>query len=234
MPNRLQHVLKHLHNLANPEVVERKAKKFGIPKTNSLGLTMEQIKLIAKELGKDSKLAVELIETEIYEARLLASKIFNKEDLTSELMDEWVQFFDTWEICDAFCMEIFKYSDLSYDKIFEWTHSKEEFVKRAGYVIMATYGQGHKEAPNEIYDACFPLVLRDACDDRNFVKKAVNWALRQIGKRNRDLQKRCIELCHELLHLDDKTANWIARNALRELENPKTKIRRYPQSVYGI
>ena len=146
---------------------------------------------------------------------------------------EWVLFFDTWEMCDSFCMQIFKYSDLSWNKITEWSTSEHEYIKRAAYAIMATYGQGHKEMPNEQYDCCYPLILRDATDPRNFVKKAINWAIREIGKRNVDLQNRCIELCHELLEIADKTASWIAKDALRELEEEGVRIRNYPRSIYS-
>ena len=130
-------------------------------------------------------------------------------------------------------MEIFKYSELAAEKIFDWSLADEEFVKRAGFVLMATYGQGHKDTPNGFYDDCYPIILSEASDPRNFVKKAINWALREISKRNIDLQARCILLCNELLKLDDKTASWIAKNAIRELQHPEVKIRNYPRSIYG-
>ena len=226
-------VIKALRELGDPTVAERKAKDFGIPMTNALGLYQKDLNVLAKEIGKDSNLALNLIHSEIYEARLLAAKLFRHQDLTIDMMDEWVLFFDTWEMCDSFCMQIFKYSDLSWNKITEWSTSEHEYIKRAAYAIMATYGQGHKEMPNEQYDCCYPLILRDATDPRNFVKKAINWAIREIGKRNVDLQNRCIELCHELLEIADKTASWIAKDALRELEEEGVRIRNYPRSIYS-
>lgn len=228
----LHFVMNELQQLGNAQVAQRKAKDFGIPVNNALGIYMADLKMLAKEIGIDSQLALELIDTGVYEARILASKIFRPKDITADLMDEWVEFFDTWEICDAFCMQVFKYSHDSWDKIFQWSLNNEEFVKRAAFVIMATYGQGHKETPNDQYETCYPIILREAGDDRNFVKKAINWAIREIGKRNIDLQDRCIMLCEDLLALDLKSANWIAKNALRELEDPLVRIRDYPRSIY--
>jgi len=226
-------IIDALKELGDPAVAERKAKDFGIPVSNALGLYQKDLNILAKEIGKNSALALNLIDTEIYEARLLAAKIFRHQDLTNLMMEEWVQFFDTWEICDSFCMQIFKYSDLSWNKISDWSTSKEEFVKRTAYVIMATYGQGFKNTPNDKYEMCYPLIMRDSNDHRNFVKKAINWAIREIGKRNVDLQDRCITLCYDLLEMNDKTASWIAKDALRELESDKVRIRNYPRHIYG-
>ena len=117
----------------------------------------------------------------------MTAKICRYQDVTTRLMDEWVQFFDTSEICDAYSMQLFKYCDDSWEKIKLWSVKEEEFVKRAAYVILATYGQGHRELANAAYDSCYQLILRDASDSRNFVRKAINWAIREIGKRNEDL-----------------------------------------------
>ncbi len=228
-----EEVIEALKALGDPAVARRKAKDFGIPVTNALGLYQKDLNVMAKQLGKDSELALSLIDSEIYEARLLAAKLFRHQDLTPSLMDQWVSFFDTWEVCDSFCMQIFKYSDLSWNKIAEWSTNDHEYIKRTAYVIMATYGQGHKETMNVQYDSCYPLIIRDATDHRNFVKKAINWAIREIGKRNVDLQSKCIDLCVDLLDMDNKTANWIATDALRELQGDEVKIRNYPRSIYG-
>jgi len=226
-------VIAALRDLGDPAVAERKAKEFGIPITNALGLYQKDLNVLAKEIGKDSELALALIDSEIYEARLLAAKLFRYQDLNETAMEEWVKFFDTWEMCDSYCMQIFKYSDLSWNKISTWSRSKEEYIKRAAFVIMATYGQGHKNTPNEHYDTCYSIILRAATDPRNFVKKAINWAIREIGKRNVDLRRRCIELCYELLEMKNKTATWIAMDALKELESDSVRIRNYPRSIYG-
>jgi len=228
-------ILNRLKKMGDRQIAIRKSKDFGIPITNALGIYQKELNQLAKEIGKNSDLAIELIDSEIYEARLLAAKLFKYQDLTEIQIDEWVTFFDTWEMCDSFCMQIFKYVDFAWDRMFTWSLSEKEYVKRAAYVVMATYGQGHKELLNEEYDACYPLILRDAVDDRNFVKKAINWAIREIGKRNIDLQQRSIVLCGELLALNkgSKSANWIAKNALKELRDPDVRIRNYPRSIYG-
>jgi len=227
-------VIQRLKQIGDYAIAERKSKDFGITITNALGIYQKDLNQLVKEIGKNSSLAIELIDSEIYEARLLAAKLFRHQDLTESQMDEWVKFFDTWEMCDSFCMQIFKYVDFSWERIFSWSIREEEYVKRAAYVIMATYGQGHKETPNRKYETCYPIILRDAVDDRNFVKKAVNWAIREIGKRNVHLQENCIALCEEMLdlHIDSKSANWIAKNALKELQDPAVRIRNYPLSVY--
>lgn len=226
-------IIARLHDLGDLKVAERKSKDFGIPIHNALGIYQKDLNILAKEIGKDSKMALELIATEIYEARLLAAKLFRYQDLTSAHMAEWVTFFDTWEVCDTYCMQVFKYSDMAWDRIFQWSLSEKEYIKRAAYVIMATYGQGHKEISNEAYESCYPLIIRDALDERNFVKKAVNWAIREIGKRNVDLQSRMIEICNELCLIESKSAAWIARNALKELQDANVRIRHYPRSIYG-
>jgi len=228
----VQEVIEALRALGDSDVAARKSKDFGIPIINAFGLYQKDINIMAKAIGKDSSLALDLIDSNIYEARILAAKIFRHQDLTEWMMDEWVLFFNTWEVCDTYCMQLFKYSELSWPKVEQWSSSEEEYVKRAAYVIMATYGQGHKNTPNDFYDSCYPLILRDATDSRNFVKKAVNWAIREIGKRNVDLQARCIELCQELILIKDRTATWIAQDALRELKSDTVRIRNYPRSLY--
>ena len=230
----IEEVLSELNRLGNEQVALRKQADFGIPALDALGIYMKDLNLLAKTIGKDSDLAFRLIDSGTYEARLLGAKICRYQDVESQHMDEWVLFFNTWEICDTYCMQLFKYCDHSWMKIESWSRSEAEYIKRAAYVIMATYGQGHKELPNEAYDGCAALILRDATDERNFVKKAVNWAIREIGKRNQDLRESMIDLCHQLLMKDSKSARWIANGALRELENCKVRIRDYPRSVYRV
>jgi len=228
-------IIKKLKSIGDPDIATRKSKDFGIPVTNALGIYQKDLNQLAKEIGKNSKIALELIDSEIYEARLLAAKLFRYQELTETQIDQWVTFFDTWEMCDSFCMQVFKYVDFSWDRIFTWSLAEEEYVKRAAFVILATYGQGHKETLNDQYDSCYPLIARDAVDERNFIKKAINWAIREIGKRNVDLQQTCISLCEELIveNKASKSANWIAKNALKELQSPDVRIRNYPRSIYG-
>ncbi len=141
-------------------------------------------------------------------------------------------FFNTWEICDSFCMQLFKYHPLAIKKALSWSQRKKEFEKRAGFVLMATYGFADKEASNEVFEQFFPFLIQHTNDDRIYVKKAINWALRQIGKRNIDLQKKAIVTANLILNQDSKSAHWIANNALNELQNKKINILDYPRSIY--
>ena len=228
----LVQVLERLHELSNPEKVAFKAKKFGISTENSLGIYHKDLKLLAKEIGVDTTLGIKLFDTGIYEARILCSKICKPTAITKDMLDSWVVCFDTWEICDSFCMGLFKYNKHVIDKAFEWSLREEEFVKRAGLVLMAVYGFADKKVDNTIFESFFPVLIREADDDRVYVKKAVNWALRQIGKRNIDLREKAIEVAKVILRKESKAAQWIAKNALRELQGDKLNVLDYPRAMY--
>lgn len=177
-------------------------------------------------------MALQLFDSGIYEARILCAKIYNPEDLTEELMEKWVVTFDNWEICDTFCMGMFAKSKHAISKAFEWSKRKNEFEKRAAFTIIAAYCMADKKAPNNTFEQFFPLIKREASDERLYVKKAVNWSLRGIGKRNIDLNKMAIEVANELLELNNKTASWIAKDALKELQGSKVNILDYPRAIY--
>jgi len=228
----LKQVISKLKKLADKEKISFKESKFGIIAKNSLGIYHKDLKVIAKEIGKDSQLAVQLFDSEIYEARILCSKIFNPKDITEPLMDKWVKTFDNWEICDSFCMGLFAKSDFALPKILEWTSRKNEFEKRAGFATMAAYCMADKKASNEIFEQFLPIIKHEANDDRLYVKKAINWALRNIGKRNIDLHKKAIETANEILKFDSKSAKWIANDALRQLNKENVNILDYPRVVY--
>jgi len=228
----LGQVIKKLELLENSEKVEIKKKKFGINAKNSLGIYHKDLKVIAKEIGQDNKLALELYDTGIYEARILCSKIYNPECITEKQMDKWVVDFENWEICDSFCMGFFAKSEYALSKANEWSETDNEFVKRAGFVIMAAYGFADKVSGNEVFESFFQPIEREAGDDRLYVKKAVNWALRNIGKRNNDLQMSAIEVANRILMTDSKPARWVAKNALSELKKPDVKIFDYPRDMY--
>lgn len=147
-------------------------------------------------------------------------------------MDKWATDFENWEICDSFCMGFFVKSQYSLSKAYEWSESDSEFVKRAGFVIMAAYGFADKEAGNKVFERFFKPIEREAGDSRLYVKKAVNWALRNIGKRNVDLQISAIEVANRILVNDSKSAKWVAKNALSELKKPGVKIFDYPRHLY--
>ncbi|MCK5374083.1 MAG: DNA alkylation repair protein [Alphaproteobacteria bacterium] len=218
--------------LGDKNKVVLKENKFGIVSNNALGIYQNDLKEIAKEIGKDSKLAVQLFDSGIYEARILCSKIFDPNDLSENLMEKWVESFENWEICDSFCMGLFAKSKFAVSKATEWSKRKNEFEKRAGFTIIAAYCRADKKTSNEIFEQFFTIIKRESHDERNYVKKAVNWALRNIGKRNIDLNKRAIEIASELLKSESKSAKWIAKNALLELKRNDVKIFDYPREIY--
>lgn len=229
----LQVILNELYALADPAIVEKKAKKWAVKTSESLGIHHRELKVIAKRIGTDNDLAVQLIETGIYEARLLASKILDPAFVTSKMMDDWVMFFDNWEICDSFSMAVFATTEFALQKIEDWSTRDEEYVKRAAFAIMAAYTMADKKAENKVFTDLFPIIKSAANDNRVYVKKAVNWALRSIGKRNVDLRLEAISLSKELLDMDTPSATWIARDALKELESDSVRISNYPRAVYG-
>lgn len=226
-------VIQKLKSLGNLEKVGFKAERFGvITKSITLGVYHNDLKILAKEIGKNTALGVALFDTGIYEARLLCSKICKPSEVSEELLDDWVETFDTWEICDSFCMGLIKYHPLALKKAFEWSSREEEFVKRAGLVLMAVYGFANKEAENAVFESFFPVLLREASDNRNFVMKAVNWAIRQIGKRNQDLRKSAIILAEKISLIQEPSAKWISKDALKELNGEKLNVLDYPRAIY--
>jgi len=228
----LKEVLQWMHSRANKENAVFKAKKFGINAQNAIGLYQSDINEIAKQIKKDDDLAIQLFETGIHEARLLCAKIFNPKSLTKSLMQYWVETFDNWETTDTFCMKCFAKSDQAIDMGFKWVKNKKEFIRRSGFVIFAAYGFSHKHEENTTFESFFKPILKYADDDRNFVKKANNWALRSIGKRNIDLREKAIEVANQLLQTDSLSAHWIAKDALKELQSTKVKMQDYPRETY--
>jgi len=225
-------VIARLNAIADKEKILYKQQKFGIISNNALGVYHKDLKVIAKEIKKDNDLAIALFDTDIYECRLLCSKIFDPKDLTSALIERWVKTFENWEICDSFCMGLFAKSRFAVPKIKAWHQRKREFEKRAAFTTMAAYCMADKKAANEVYENFFPLIKGAVDDDRVYVKKAVNWALRSIGKRNIDLNKKAILVAKEILEVESKSAKWIAKDALRELEKESVKILDYPRGIY--
>jgi 3-methyladenine DNA glycosylase AlkD len=228
----IEEIIFELNKLANPDKVTFKEQKFGVVSNNALGIYHSDLKKMAKKIPKDNELAIQLFDTNIYEARLLCSKIFNPKNLTTSLMEKWVSTFENWEICDSFCMGLFAKSKFAVSKSIEWTKRTKEFEKRAGFTIMAAYCMADKNSTNEIFEQFFPIIIREATDERLYVKKAVNWALRNLGKRNIDLKKLAINCSKQLLKIDSKSAKWIAKDALKELEKPNVRMSDYPREIY--
>lgn len=210
--------IKKLESMSDPSNKEGMA-RFGINVSNALCISMPALRKLAKETGKDHALALALWETDIHEARILAALVDDPKQVTEAQMDHWVAGFDSWDVCDGCCSSLFDKTKFAYDKCFEWSHDEREFVKRAGYTMMATLAVHDKKADDAAFRRFFPDILRGSTDERNFVRKAVNWALRQIGKRNPSLNKEAIAVGNEMKAIDSKSARWIAGDALRELNS---------------
>ncbi len=213
---RCDDILKKLKSLYNPRAVEGMA-KYGITAKRAYGVSIPNLRKIAREIGKDHELAQQLWELNIRETRILASMIDDPELVTEQQMEIWVKEFDYWEICDQVCQNLFIHTKFAYQKAIEWAGRDEEFVKRAGFALMAWLAFKDKGAKDEEFEEFLSLIKRESTDDRNFVKKAINWALRQIGKRNLNLNKKAIETAKEIQKIESKTAKWIAQDAIKEL-----------------
>ncbi len=196
--------------------------RFGINPEYALGVRVPVLRTLAKKIGRNHKLAQELWHTKIHEARILVSMIEEPEKVNERQMDEWVEEFNSWDLCDQCCMNLFDKLPIAWKKAIEWARLEEEFVRRAGFALMACLAWHNKEAKDEKFLRFFPVIKKySAEDERSFVKKAVNWALRQIGKRNLYLNKKAVKLAKEIEKIDSKTAKWIARDAIKELASEK-------------
>jgi 3-methyladenine DNA glycosylase AlkD len=192
--------------------------RFGISAKNTLGISMPILRRMGKEIGKNHTLALELWRSGVHEARILAGLIAEPRKMTPRQMDAWAVDFDSWDVCDQVCMNLFDKTEFAWQKAKIWTSRKEEFIRRAGFALMASLAWHDKGAEDNKFISFFPLIKKAASDERNYVKKAVNWALRQIGKRNPTLRKRTIKLAEEIQKMNSRSARWIAADAIRELK----------------
>lgn len=213
-------VIRHLKSQKNPKNIKGMA-KFGINPKNNLGISIPYLRNLAKKIGKDHTLALELWNSKIHEGRLLAAFVDEPKMVTKKQMKLWANDFDSWDVCDQVCSNLFDKTPYAYEKAFIWSKKKSEFVKRAGFVLMAALAVHDKKASDSKIAKFFPTIIRESTDDRNFVRKAVNWALRQIGKRNPVLKNKAIDTAQKILqeHHDSKSARWVANDALRELNS---------------
>lgn len=193
--------------------------KFGIANEYALGVKIPDLRQIAKQIKKNHQLAQELWRTGIHEARILASMIDDPERVTAQQIDAWVADFNSWDVCDQVCGNLFDRTPYALTKAVEYSAAQKEFVKRAGFALMAESAVHNKKADDLVFIKFLPIIAREAADDRNFVKKAVNWALRQIGKRNANLRTLAIATAEDILQQDSRAAKWIAGDALRELRS---------------
>jgi 3-methyladenine DNA glycosylase AlkD len=217
-------ILHKLRSKARPDQLEGMA-RYGIVGKGRLGVSVPEMRKIAKQTGKDHRLAIKLWNTGIPDARIVAGLVGEPEKLTERQMEDWVKDLDSWDVCDQVCMNLFDKSPLAEKKIHDWAYREEEFVKRAAFAMLASLAIHDKKAADEKFIDLFPVLKKGATDERNFVKKAVNWALRNIGKRNPGLNRATIFLAKEIRQMDSKAARWIANDALRELEGDAVQQR---------
>ncbi len=209
-------VLAKLHASADAASVAGMA-RFGIDPEKALGVRVPVLRKLGKEIGRDHDLALRLWSEGLRETRILASIIADPTQVSPGLMDAWATKFRDWELCDQCCLNLFRHTPHGHTKAVEWSAREEEFVKRAGFSLMATLAVGDKKASDDVFEAYLPIIEREAGDGRNGVKKAVNWALRQIGKRDLALNAKAIACAERIKHQDAKVARWVASDALREL-----------------
>jgi 3-methyladenine DNA glycosylase AlkD len=207
--------------------------RFGIRAKRVFGASVPAIRRLAREIGKDHALAQALWESEIFDARLLASLVDDPAKVTSSQMEAWARDFDSWAVCDGCCCNLFDRTPFAYAKAIAWSRRKDEFVKRAGFVLMAGLAVHDKRAEDARFEPFFPRIRGEASDGRNMVKKGVNWALRQIGKRNVALNKRAIAEARVIAGMDAPSARWIASDALRELTSDAVRARLVTRSSGG-
>ena len=193
-------------------------KRFGIVTDRGLGVSMANIQKIAKPLGRNHALAVALWKTGVYEARMLASMVDEPGKVTPAQMDRWCRDFDNWGICDTVCFKLFDQTPHAFAKVTKWSASKEEFVKRGAFALLASLALHDKSSPDAAFIKALPLIERAATDERNFVKKGVSWALRGIGHRSPKLWTAAMATAERLAASQDATARWIGRDAIKDLK----------------
>jgi 3-methyladenine DNA glycosylase AlkD len=209
-------VLRRLKALGNPANVANMA-RYGIDGKTAVGVSIPALRKLAREVGVDHALALALWDADVHEVRILASMIDDPRRVTAGQMERWVRQFASWDVCDQVVSNLFDRTPLAYAKACEWIRRDAEFVRRAGFVMMATLAVHDKQAGDETLAAFLPLIEAGAGDERNFVKKAVNWALRQIGKRNLALNRQAVATARRIGAIESPVARWIAADALREL-----------------
>lgn len=226
----VEEVLDELASRSRPDQLQAMA-RYGLKADRRLGVRVPELRKIAKGLGQDHQLAQELWATGIPEARMVASMIDEPEVVTEAQMDRWVQDLDSWDVCDQVCMNLFEKTPLAWKKVRDWSQREEEFVKRAGFALLACLAWHNKDAPDETFVGLIPVICEGASDGRNYVKKAVSWALRNTGKRNPHLHGIALEAAAELQAMDLPSARWIGADAIRDLNSQATQRRLAKQLV---
>ena len=199
--------------------------RYGINTAAAVGISVTALREMAKSIGRDHELAKRLWQSGIHEARILATLVAEPKELTRGLANKWVADLNSWDLCDLLCNNLLVYTDFAWDKAAQYTRRKPTFVKRAGFTLIACLAVHDKAASDARFIEWLSVIAHSATDERNYVKKAVNWALRQIGKRNAGLNEAAIAAAEKIRKLDSKSARWIASNAARELKSEKVRRR---------
>ena len=216
-PDQIIHQLKQMSNPQNVAGMVR----FGIRTESALGIPVPELRKFAREVGSNHLLAQQLWQTNIHEARLLAAFIDDPRQVNKQQMEQWALDFNSWDICDQVCNHLFRKTPFAHQMALKWSRAQAEFVKRAGFVLMAVLAVHDKKSGDQPFLDFLKIIQQESQDERNFVKKAVNWALRQIGKRNLSLHQAALKTAEQINQIDSKSAGWIATDALRELRSEK-------------
>jgi 3-methyladenine DNA glycosylase AlkD len=219
-----ERVVAELRKLGEKRNVEGMA-RFGIFAKNVCGVAKPKLDELARGIGRNHELALALWNSEVHDARILAGMIDDPKKVTAAQMNRWVRDFDNWDVCDGTCCHLFVFAEEAWDRAEDWTRRTREFEKRAGFALIAYLAYRDKVAKDSQYKKMLPILLREAHDDRNFVRKAVNWALRNIGKRNPELNRTAIRTAERMKRLNSRAARWIAADALRELKSEAVQTR---------
>jgi 3-methyladenine DNA glycosylase AlkD len=224
-PWTVEAVVAELRSMADPSSLEGMA-RFGIRTDRALGgVGMPRMRALAKRVGRDHELGLGLWATGIHEARLVATMVDDPAAVREAQMEAWVADLDSWDVCDGLCGNLFDRTPFAFAKAVDWSERQEEFVKRAGFAMMAELAVHDKAAPDERFAALLPVIEREAPDRRNYVRKAVNWALREIGKRNLVLNEAAVATARRILEEGPRAARWVASDALRELAGESVQRR---------
>jgi 3-methyladenine DNA glycosylase AlkD len=199
--------------------------RFGIDTTRAVGVTVTELRRFARDLGHDHELAAALWASGVHEARLLASLVDEPAMVSEAQMEAWVADLDSWDVCDGVCGNLFDRTPFALDKAVEWSTREPEFEKRAAFALMASAAVHRKDLPDAAFASLLPVIRAQAIDERNYVKKAVSWALRQIGKRSSGLISQAVRTAERIERIDSPAARWLARDALRELRSDAVQAR---------
>jgi len=210
--------------MGDPTRVEGMA-RYGIRTDHAVGVTVTELRRLARGLRPDHELAAALWTSGVHEARILASLVDDPDLVTGAQMDAWVSALDSWDVCDAVCGNLFDRTPLALDKAVEWVGREPEFERRAGLALMAWASVHRKDLPDRAFASLLPTIREASTDDRTYVKKAVSWALRQIGKRSPGLNAKAIRTAEQIGRIDARASRWVARDALRELRSDAVQER---------